>query len=71
MVSVSDRFELAPTCTFPNARLLGFGERVPGVTPVPESEMLRLGFEPLEVMLTLPVTLPLAVGAKVTVNEVL
>ena len=33
--------------------------------------MLRLGFAPLEVMLTLPLAAPLAVGAKVTVNDVL
>lgn len=44
---------------------------MPGVTPVPESEMLRLGFPPLEVTLTLPLTAPLAVGANVTVNDVL
>lgn len=71
LVSVSDKLELFPTCTFPNARLLGFGDRVPGVTPVPESGMLTLGFDPLDVMLTLPLTAPLAVGLKSTVNEVL
>ena len=43
----------------------------PGVTPVPVSGMVKLGFEPLEVMLTLPLTGPLAVGLKVTVNDVL
>ena len=71
LVSVSDRLELAPTCTLPNTRLEGLADSVPGVTPVPESEMVRLGFEPLEVTLTLPLPVPLAVGAKVTVNEVL
>jgi len=44
---------------------------VPGVTPVPVSGMLKLGFEPFDVMLTFPLTGPLAVGLKVTVNEVL
>jgi hypothetical protein len=29
LVSVSDRFVLLPTCTFPNPRLLGFGVSVP------------------------------------------
>ena len=43
----------------------------PGVTPVPESGMLKLGFEPFEVMLTLPLAAPLAVGLKSAVNEVL
>ena len=33
--------------------------------------MLKLGFEPLEVMLTLPLAVPLTVGSKRTVNEVL
>jgi len=32
--------------------------------------MLKLGFEPLEVMLMLPVAAPLAVGEKSTVNDV-
>jgi hypothetical protein len=45
--------------------------RVPGATPVPESAMLRLGFDPLEVMVTLPVAAPAAVGANSTENEVL
>jgi len=71
LVIVSDRFALLPTCTLPNPRLLGFGDSVPGVTPVPESGMLRFGLPPLEVMLTLPLAVPAAVGAKLTVNEVL
>jgi hypothetical protein len=33
--------------------------------------MLRLGFEPLEVMVTLPLAAPLAVGENSTVNDVL
>ena len=33
--------------------------------------MLKLGFEPFEVMVTLPLTAPLVVGAKSTVNDVL
>ncbi len=55
----------------PNARVVGFAVNVPCVTPVPESEMLKLGFEPLEVMLTLPLAAPLAVGEKSTVKDVL
>ncbi len=50
---------------------MGFAVSVPCVTPVPESGMLRLGFEPLDVMVTLPVAAPLAVGENRTVNEVL
>jgi len=50
---------------------LGFVVSVPCVTPVPESGMFRLGFEPVEVMLTLPLAAPLVVGEKSTVNDVL
>ena len=39
--------------------------------PVPESGMFKLEPEPLEVMLTLPLAAPLAVGLKSTVKEVL
>jgi hypothetical protein len=71
LVSVSDKLELLPTWTLPKARLVGFAVNVPCVTPVPESGMLKLGFEPFEVMLTLPLAAPLVVGAKSTVNDVL
>src|SRR5208282_950736 len=55
----------------PNAKLVGFAVSAPWVTPVPESGMLKLGLEPLEVMLTLPLAAPLVVGANSTVNDVL
>jgi hypothetical protein len=71
LVSVSGKFVLLPTCTLPNARVVGFAASAPCVTPVPESGMLRLGFAPLEVTLTLPLAALLAVGEKSTVNEVL
>ena len=70
-VNVSERFVLLPTCTLPNPRLLGLGDNVPGVTPVPESGMLRLGLPPLEVMVTLPLAAPPVVGANFTENDVL
>src|ERR1035437_8801351 len=68
-VPVND-FEV-PIWMFPNARLAGFAASAPGVTPVPESGMLKLGFAPVEVMLTLPLAAPLVVGVKSTVNDVL
>ena len=71
LVSVTDKLVLLPTCTLPNARLAGFAVSVPCVTPVPVSGMLKLGFAPLEVMLTLPLAAPLAVGEKCTVKDVL
>lgn len=54
----------------PKARLIGFAASVPGATPVPDSGMVKLGFDPFEVMLTLPLAAPLAVGEKSTENEV-
>ena len=69
LVSVSDRLEVLPTVTLPNARLLGFGVSVPCVTPVPDKGMFKL--VALDVMLTFPLTAPPAVGANVTVNVVL
>jgi len=71
LVTVSDRFVLFPTCTLPNASVVGFAIRSPGVTPVPESGMFKLESEPFEVMLTLPLAAPLARGEKSTVNDVL
>ena len=41
------------------------------MTPVPERGILKFGFDPFDMMATLPLTAPLAVGANVTVNEVL
>src|SRR5208337_5253338 len=63
-------FELPP-CTLPNASLLGFAVSVPCVTPVPESAMLKLESDPLELIVTLPLAAPLAVGAHITLNVVL
>ena len=68
-VSLND-FEVL-TWTLPNARLVGLAVSVPCVTPVPESGMLKPGFDAFEVMLTLPLAAPLVVGAKSTVNDVL
>lgn len=64
LVSVSDKFVLLPTATLPNARLTGLALNVPGVTPVPESGMVRLGFAPLEVTVRVPEAVPATVGAK-------
>ena len=43
----------------------------PAATPVPERARLTVGFEASLVMLRFPLTLPVACGAKVTVNVVL
>ena len=71
LVRVSERFVLLPTCTLPKARVVGLADNIPCVVPVPVSAMLKFGLLAFEVMLTLPLTAPLAVGANFTVNEVL
>jgi len=71
LVSVSDKLELLPTCTVPNAKLVGFADSDPCATPVPERGILRLESDPLEVMVTLPLAAPVAVGENNTVNDVL
>ena len=50
---------------------MGLADNDPGVTPVPASGMLKFGLDPSEVMLTLPVTAPLAAGANTTEKFVL
>jgi hypothetical protein len=55
----------------PKERLVGLAESVPGAMPVPERAMLRFGFDPLEVMVTLPLTAPGALGVNFTVKDVL
>lgn len=61
---------LAPVETFPKLRLAGFGDSWPvgAAVPVPLTAMVR--GEPLAslVMVTLPVTLPVEAGEKVTVR---
>jgi len=71
LVRVSDKLVLLPTWTLPNARVVGFAASTPCVMPVPESGRLKLGFEPVEVMLKMPLAEPVVVGEKSTVNDVL
>ena len=56
----------------PNARLEGLGESIPGVTPSPErlSTTLLFTLSALVANVTLPLKLPLPVGANVIVAEV-
>ena len=70
MVSESDL--VLPSTTLPRLRLVGFALRAPaGATPVPETDIVNVGFAPLEATVTVPLALPLDVGANVTVNVVL
>ena len=51
--------------------LVGFAARVPAVTPVPESGMLKEELDAVLVIAMLPVALPATAGAKVVVNDAL
>ncbi len=68
---VSERDPVLPTFTLPNPRLVGFALSAPAVTPVPESDIVRLGFGASEVIVTVPEAFPLVWGANVTVKVVL
>lgn len=70
-VTVSVSAKSLPTVTLPKLRLVGFDPSVPGVTAVPESAIVNVGFDPSEVMVTLPLAAPAVVGAKLTLNVVL
>jgi len=71
LVTVSDKDCLFPTVTLPKLRLVGLAPNVPGVTPVPDRGMVRVGFEALEVIVTLPLVLPAEDGLNKTVKIVL
>ena len=72
-VTVSDRVCLTPTCTLPKLRLVGFDPSVPATTavPVPDRGMVKVGLDAFEVMVTLPLAAPAAVGVNETLKLVL
>ena len=67
LVKVTVCVLLVPTRTFPKARLVGLTLKA-GCTPLPESVMVAGEFVALLTTETLPVTLPAAVGANVTLR---
>ena len=71
LVTVSDRDCLFPTVTLPKLRLVGFAPSVPGVTPLPDSGIVRVGFEALDVMVRLPLALPADDGVNETLKVAL
>ena len=64
---------LWPTTTLPNASVAGVTDNWPGcgAVPVPDNVIVRVGFEALEVIFTFPLAVPVACGAKATVNVAL
>jgi len=69
MVSVS--VEVCPTVTFPKLRFEGLGLKSPGLRPVPDSGIASDGFEPFDVTVKVPLSLPADVGSNETVTVVL
>ena len=59
---------MPPTVTLPKLRLLGFDPNVPGATPVPDNEILSVGFEAFEVIVTVPLAFAADVGVNVTLK---
>ena len=60
-----------PTVTFPKLMLLELSPNRPGDAPVPETAIVNVGFEPSEVMVTIPAKFATDCGAKPTVKVVL
>ena len=71
LVTVSDREFLFPTVTLPKLRLVGLAASVPGVTPLPDKGMVRVGFEALDVRVRLPLVLPADDGVNETLKVAL
>jgi len=72
LVTVADRDWFDPSVTFPKLSVVGFELRVPGVVlPLPDSATVRVGFEALDKIVTVPLAVPDVVGANLTVNVVL
>ena len=71
LVRVSERESVPPTCTLPNAMLVGLELSAPAVTPAPFSPILRDGLEALLAITILPVAFPADGGVKVAVKDAL
>src|SRR5271168_1930491 len=71
LVTVSDRVCLLPTVTVPKLKVVGLDASEPAAAPVPDSGMVNVGFDAVEVMVIVPLTAPAAVGANETLNVAL
>lgn len=70
-VIFSESIPVLPTFTLPKLRLVGLAANAPGVTPVPDTGIVNVGFVAVEVMVRLPLTAPDAVGTNATVKVAL
>lgn len=71
LLTVADSDRLLPSVTLPKLRVLGFDPNAPNASPVPDKGNVRVGSEASDVIVTVPLALPLARGAKATVRVVL
>lgn len=62
---------MLPTVTLPNERLVGLDPKAPNATPVPDKTLVSVEFDASEVIVIVPLALPLVCGAKATVRVVL
>ena len=62
---------MLPTVTLPKLRLVGLADSAPAATPVPESGIVRVGFDAFELIVTVPLAPPAEVGVNVTLKVVL
>jgi len=68
-VRVPEAGALFPITTLPISSVAGLAVSWPAVAaPVPDNGIVRVGFDAVEVIVTLPLALPAVVGANVTVN---
>jgi hypothetical protein len=71
LVNVSESVCVVDTGTLPKLSVVGFEVNVPGELPVPERGMVNVGFDALEVIVTLPLFAPLDGGVNETLNVAL
>ncbi len=71
LVIVAVLLLVLPTFTLPKLIVVGLSPSMPGATPVPVRLIVRLGLEPLLVIVTLPVGVPADCGANTTLNDLL
>jgi len=71
-VKLPDAVPLVPTTTLPKARVVGLTVSCPtAVTPVPDNGIVSVGFDPFEVIVTLPLTAPAEAGVNDTLKVAL
>jgi len=72
-VKVPDAVPLVPTTTLPSPNVVGdtLNSGTPTAVPVPDTGIVKVGLGAVEVMVTLLLTTPVAVGANVTLKVAL